>query len=78
MAGLLKTKSCDICHDKIGLYQPYYTVRIRGWLCFPNKDKPNPTTLCVTCYHAYENFLTEREVQENHKSNYKEMKGEKV
>ena len=76
MPELFKAKSCDICKDKIGLYTPWYSVRIKGRLCFTGKERPNPMILCVNCYHAYENFLTEREVQENHKRNMKEMKGE--
>lgn len=69
-------KQCDICHDKIGLYQPWYSVRVRGRLAFTDKLKNNPTTLCANCYHAYENFLIEREVQENHKKNYIDIKKE--
>lgn len=74
---IIRDKSCDICKDKIGLYTPWYSVHIKGKLCIPGKDRPNPMTLCTNCYHAYENFLTEREVQENHKQNMMEMKGEK-
>lgn len=74
--GFIKEKSCDICHDKIGLYTPWYTVQVRGRLC-SNGNRPNPMNLCTHCFHAYENFLTEREVQENHKRNMIEMKGEK-
>lgn len=77
LSKIIKDKKCDICHDHIGLYTPWYSVYIRGRLCFPGKDRPNPMVLCVNCYHAYEHFLIEREVQENHKQNMKDMKGEK-
>ena len=65
---------CDICHDKIALYQPWYSVKVRGRLAIP-KLKNNPTKLCSNCFHAYKNFLLELEVHENHKKNYNEMKG---
>ena len=73
---IIKPKACDICHDKIGLYTPWYSVHIKGRLCIPQL-KSNPMTLCSNCFQAYRHFLTEREVEENHRQNMKEMKGEK-
>ena len=67
-------KACDICHDRIGLYQPWYSILVRGKLALPNKLKRNPIILCPNCFHAYEDFLIEREVQENHKRNYIDIK----
>lgn len=63
---------CDICHDKIHLYQPWYSVKVKGRLAIP-RLKTNPMHICVNCFHAYENFLTEREVQENHRKNWHEV-----
>lgn len=67
-------KECDICKDKIGLYQPWYTIRVKGKLAIPENIKKNPMNLCANCFHAYENFLIEREVQEEHKKNYIDIK----
>ena len=69
-------KECDICHDKIGLYQPWYTIRVKGNLAMSDKIKKNPMALCPNCFHAYENFLVERETQENHKQNYIDIKNQ--
>lgn len=69
-------KECDICHDKIGLYQPWYTIKIKGCFIRSEKVKKNPMSLCPNCFHAYENFLVEREVQENHKQNYIDIKNQ--
>ena len=67
-------KECDICHDKIGLYQPWYSIRVKGYLALTKELKSNPTCLCSNCFHAYKNFLIERETQENHKRNYIDIK----
>ena len=69
------SKSCDICKDKIGLYTPYYTIKVRGWMCKADQLKANPMVLCQNCYHAYENFLKKQETEENHKRNYMDLKG---
>ena len=74
---IIKQKKCDICHDNIGLYTPWYSVQVRGRFASTGNLKANPITLCTNCFHAYERFLIEREVQENHKRNYMDMKGEK-
>ena len=71
-----KRKECDICHDKIGLYQPWYTVRVRGWIGSTKSLKANPTCLCPNCFNAYKNFLIEREVQECHRQNWMAIKKE--
>ncbi len=71
--------SCDICQDKIGLYQPWYSILVKGKLAIipqnPAKAglKHNPMTLCPNCFQAYKDFLLEREVQENHKRNYNDI-----
>lgn len=70
----IKPKECDICHDKIGLYQPWYSIRVRGRLAFADGLKSNPMCLCPNCFHAYKNFLIEREVQECHKKNWIDIK----
>jgi len=72
----IKQKECDICHDQIGLYTPWYSVSVKGRLCIP-KLKNNPMCLCRNCFQAYEHFLIEQETHENHKRNYLEMKGER-
>lgn len=69
----IKTKSCDICKDKIGLYQPWYSVQVKGHLTFTKELKANPMSLCPDCFHAYKDFLIEREVQENHKKHYNDL-----
>ena len=74
--NIIKPKQCDICHDKIGLYQPWYSIQVKGRLTFVNGLKNNPMSLCVNCFHAYKNFLIEHEVQENHKRNYIDIKHE--
>ena len=69
-------KRCDICNDLIRLYEPWYSIRVRGKLAFLHKGelKRNPMSLCRECFHAYKDFLTEREVQENHRRHYLEVK----
>lgn len=67
------TKTCDICHDKIGLYQPWYSIKVTGKLAIPDL-KANPMCLCPGCFHAYQDFLVEREVLANHERNYKDIK----
>lgn len=67
------TKSCDICHDAIGLYQPWYSIKVRGWLTIAKVNK-NPMCLCPSCFHAYQDFLIEREVITNHHKNYEDVK----
>ena len=69
-------KECDICHDKLGLYQPWYSVQARGHLASTKTLKYNPTVLCPDCFQAYKNFLVEQEVQENHKKNRIDIKHE--
>lgn len=59
-------KQCDICLDKIGLYQPYYTVQTKGHLTGDGWHK-QIGVFCPRCFHAYKDFLTERKVTENHK-----------
>jgi hypothetical protein len=66
-------KQCDICKDEIKLYKPYYTVMVRPH--FTQLKESGIKVFCPDCFHAYENFLIEHEVQENHKRNYQEMKG---
>ena len=74
--NIIKPKQCDICHDKISLYQPWYLIQVKGRLAFADGLKANPISLCANCFHAYKNFLIEREVQENHKRNYIDIKHE--
>lgn len=68
------SKSCDICHDPIGLYKPWYTVKVSPHLKISTRLKNNPMVLCPSCFHSYENALIEMEVQENHKRNYQDMR----
>ncbi len=75
------TKECDICHDKIKLYEPWYSVFIKKRLLGIKHSelmKQNPTVLCRNCFQAYKNFLIEREVQENHKRNWIDIKKEEL
>ena len=65
---------CGICRDKIGLYQPYYTVHIHPHFVKTEKDFTKPTVLCPNCFHAYEDFLIEREVITNHAKNMQDIK----
>ena len=65
-------KECDICHDKIGLYQPWYSIKVKGRLAIPNL-KTNPMCICPNCFHAYEYFLLEREALTNHHKNYHDI-----
>ena len=59
-------KQCDLCHDPIGLYQPWYSIYID-----PHFTKVNPknevSVLCPDCFRAYEVFLTQRELHCIHK-----------
>lgn len=66
-------KQCDICKDKIGLYKPWYSIKVKGHLAFSN-IKNNPMCLCPNCFNAYKDFLLEREIQENHRKNYYDIK----
>ena len=65
-------KECDICHDRIGLYQPWYSIKVTGKLAIP-KMKANPMCLCPDCFHAYQDFLVEREVITNHHKIYHDI-----
>lgn len=67
------SKQCDICSDKIGLYQPWYTIRVKGYLAFTDLKK-NPMCLCPNCFHAYKDFLIERETEMVHQKHYEEIK----
>ena len=70
----IKAVSCDICKDKISLYQPWYSIRVEGHLGSTKaKELKNPMSLCPNCFQAYKNFLVEHEVQENHKKNYNDL-----
>lgn len=73
--NFIRAKECDICHDKIGLYQPWYSVQVKGHLALTNDLKINPTVLCPECYQAYKDFLVEQEVEANHKKNLENMRG---
>ena len=56
---------CDLCHDPIGMYQPWYSILVNGH--FVNDDvKDDLAILCPDCFHAYEDFLLEREVNATH------------
>lgn len=72
----INPKQCDICGDKIHLYEPWYSILVKGKLAIVGKKelKNNPMCFCRDCFHAYRNFLIEREVQENHKKNYEDIK----
>lgn len=67
-------KECDICHDKIGLYTPWYTIKVRKRIGTKISVKHNPMIFCTNCFHAYEKFLIEQEVHENHKRNYEDVR----
>lgn len=75
MQQFIKAKSCDICHEPIGLYKPWYSVQVKGFLASTKDLKWNPTVLCPECYQAYKDFLVETEVEMNHKKNLSDMKG---
>ena len=69
---------CDICLDKIPLYTPWYSVIIAGHFCKDPKDLTGNReyqVLCKDCFQAYKNFIIEHRTEENHKRNYKDMKG---
>ena len=75
-AKWIKDRKCDICSDNIGLYTPYYTVNVKGWLCRVDQKRSNPMVLCASCYRNYEGLITQMEIQQNHNKNYMDMKGE--
>lgn len=70
---------CDICQDKIGLYEPWYSIIMQGHHCLTPKLKQagekGYLALCPVCFQAYENFIIEHETQENHKRHMKDIKG---
>ena len=53
-------KICDICKDKIGLYQPFYTIQSESRFIWKGNEKER-VILCPACFHAYKDFLTSRE-----------------
>ena len=62
-------KKCDICHKDIPMYEPWYSLKVNGhFMGLPKKSEIH--IFCPNCFKGYENFLIEREVQENHKQNY--------
>jgi hypothetical protein len=71
---------CDICQDKIPLYQPWYSVMITGHFCDdPGKNvltEKGYQALCPNCFQAYEKFIIEQGTQENHRRHRREMRGE--
>ena len=69
--------SCDICKDKINLYEPYYTIKTDKTYCHVKVKGYDKLVLCGDCFRAYQNFIVERTVQENHKNTMNEMKGVK-
>ena len=69
----IKKLECDICHDPIVLYQPWYSVQVKGRLAIPAL-KANPMALCVNCFRAYQRFLTEHETEMNHRKHYEETR----
>jgi hypothetical protein len=68
---------CDICKDNIKLYEPYDTVKADKIHCHVKVKGYDKLVLCTTCFTAYQNFIIERTVQENHKNTMNEMKGVK-
>ena len=63
---------CDLCHDKIGRYEPWYTVVIDSHF---SKDKEHSETVfCSGCYLAYCDFLVERQVLATHIREMKETR----
>lgn len=55
-------KKCDVCSDKIGLYQPFYTVETEGRFTGRKNDlKKRIAVLCPGCFRSYEQFLQSRE-----------------
>lgn len=73
MAPTKIPEQCDICHKKIKLYQPWHSVVSTGHFC---KGQSKEKIFCSDCFKAYEHFLIEHEVQENHKQNLLDMKGD--
>ena len=69
--------TCDICKDNIKLYEPYYTVKTDKIHCHVKVKGYDKLVLCTNCFTAYQNFIIERTVQENHKNTMNEMKGVK-
>lgn len=72
----LPTK-CDICYDKIQLYEPWYSVMITGHFCNDPKMKElgkGYMALCPGCFNAYKHFIIETRTEENHKRNLKDIK----
>lgn len=71
--GMKLPDHCQICKDPIHLYQPYYTLKIQKHIggIFANSGM---TVLCPSCFHAYENFITEQTVHENHKRTMNDIK----
>ena len=65
---------CGICNEAIGLYRPYYTIVIHPHFAKQDHDISLPTVFCPDCFHAYENFLIEREVITNHKKTMDDIK----
>lgn len=53
-------KQCDICKNRIGLYQPFYTLQSEG-RCIGLKRPKETAVLCPTCFHCYKDFLNSRE-----------------
>lgn len=53
-------KACDICRDRIGLYQAFYTVQSEGRF-LRGKPKNETVVLCPRCFQSYKDFLNSRE-----------------
>ena len=56
---------CEICKDRIGLYQPYYTIAVHAHFIKNKAEKEGVTVFCPNCFNAYEQFLTGRQIHEN-------------
>lgn len=67
-------EKCDICREPIKIYQPYYSVRATKTIGGMKVGFMNQLYLCTNCFDAYQDFITERMVQENHKQTMKELR----
>ena len=58
-------RQCDICHESIGLCQPWYSVAVKSHFC-NESVKDDVSVLCPNCFAAYELRLVEQRMRATH------------
>ena len=69
---LTENPECSICQKEIGLWQPYYTMTIKGHWDADFKDKKR--VFCRECFRKYQDFEYVQRVHSVHEQHMKDIK----